>query len=340
MKTKNRFHQSGNALQWLLLVMAVFCLFLVVGVLPSAHAQESPYFTVHTLTLKDGTSLDDDVINGPPVPPPGYDIQRATVSLPEFVIASGSASLNVPAYAWFFGCSATSGSMIAGYYDREGFPNLYTGPTNGGVMPLDGSPWPAWKDVNGDTYAQNPLTASHQGLDGSTERGSINDYWVYYLSDAQDPYVSNNWTQHTWGSAIGDYMKTSQFAYGNDDGSTQFYNYTSSASPLTCSAMKAGGVSQNDGTYGRKLFYEAKGYTVTDCYNQKTDNIIAGGFSFTQYKAEINAGRPVMLNLKGHTIVGFGYNDFTSTVYIHDTWDYSPHSMTWGEVMSVCNFNL
>jgi len=40
----------------------------------------------------------------------------------------------------------------------------------------------------------------------------------------------------------------------------------------------------NDGTYGRKLFYEARGYTVTDCYNQKTDNN-AGGFTFAMYKA-------------------------------------------------------
>ena len=47
------------------------------------------------------------------------------------------------------------------------------------------------------------------------------------------------------------------------------------------------------------------------------------------FKAEIDAGRPVMLNLEGHTIVGIGYND-PSTVYLHDTWDYATHTMTWG----------
>ena len=90
----------------------------------------------------------------------------------------------------------------------------------------------------------------------------------------------------------------------------------------------------NDGTYGRKLFYEARGYTVTDCYSQPTDNNYAGGFSFAQYKAEIDAGRPVMLNLEGHTIVGVGYNDSGNTVYIHDTWDYNNHTMTWGSSYS------
>ena len=81
---------------------------------------------------------------------------------------------------------------------------------------------------------------------------------------------------------------------------------------------------------GRKLFYEARGYTVTDCYNQKTDNNVAGGFSFAQFKAEIDAGRPVMLNLSGHSIVGVGYDDSSNLVYIHDTWDYDNHTMSWG----------
>ena len=103
----------------------------------------------------------------------------------------------------------------------------------------------------------------------------------------------------------------------------------------------------NDGTQGRKQFYEARGYTVTTCYNQPTDNKYAGGFSYAQFRAEIDAGRPVMLNLNGHTIVGVGYND-PSTVYIHDTWhqDGTNQSMTWGgsfggmDLLSVSIVNL
>jgi hypothetical protein len=104
-------------------------------------------------------------------------------------------------------------------------------------------------------------------------------------------------------------------------------------------------VDARDGTCGRKLFYEARGYTVTDCYNQKTDNN-GGGFTFDNYKAEVDAGRPVMLNLEGHTVVGVGYDDSTNTVYIHDTWDYSTHTMTWGgsyadmQLLSVSIVNL
>ena len=242
----------------------------------------------------------------------------------------GTNTLNVPAFRWVFGCSAVSGAMIAGYYDRSGYSNMYTGPTNGGVMPLIEDPsWGSWTDSVGASYPNNPLIASRNGLDGRTSFGSIDDYWVSYLSGGDDPYITGSWTQHAWGDAIGDYMKTSQSAYDNVDGATSFYSFNS-ATPLTCSDMVFHGIQTMDGTYGRKLFYEAKGYTVTDCYAQKTDNKITGGFSFAQYKAEIDAGRPVLLNLEGHSIVGVGYDDSSNTVYIHDTWDNNDHSMTWG----------
>ena len=37
-----------------------------------------------------------------------------------------------------------------------------------------------------------------------------------------------------------------------------------------------------------------------------------------------------MLNLAGHTVVGVGYDDSSNLVYIHDTWDYNNHTLTWG----------
>src|SRR5690606_27501815 len=167
------------------------------------------------------------------------------------------------------------------------------------------------------------------GLDGRTTKGSIDDYWIEYGSTNPDPYIGH-WTQHTWGDAIGDYMKTSQSTFGNTDGSTNFYTWTNSPTQLTCADMVSNGISSLDGTYGRKLFYEARGYAVTDCYNQKTDNN-AGGFTLANFKAEIDAGHPVLLNLAGHSIVGYGYNG--STIYIRDTWDSDPsavYTMPWG----------
>ena len=302
---------------------------------PENGSTANPYYTERALDAADGESLTETIINGPAKPPAGFEAQNRAVSASELSVSSNAVILDVPAYDWVFGCSAVSGSMIAAYYDRNGYANMYTGPTNGGVMPMNNSIWGTWSD--GYTiYPLNPLTASKNGLDGRVTKGSIDDYWVSYGSSTTDPYISGGWAQHTFGDAIGDYMRTSQSTFSNSDGSTSFYNWTSSSEPLTCVEMESAydgnygmNVYQRDGTYGRKLFYEARGYTVTDCYNQKTNNN-GGGFTYDMYKAEIDAGRPVMINLAGHTVVGVGYDSVSSTVYIHDTWDYNIHSMTWG----------
>jgi len=303
------------------------------------------YSTVVRFKAAAGAELEQLSIHGPSTPPPGFEAQRQAVSLARLGQVAGTKLLATPAFDWVFGCSAVSGAMIAGYYDWGGYPNMYTGPANGGVMPANNHGWPTWSDGT-DTYPSCPLIASRQGLDGRASKGSIDDYWVQYSSTASDPYLTGGYAQHAWGTAIGDYMKTSQSAYSNADSSTCFYNYTSSPLPLTSDVMEANLIADRDGTYGRKLFYEARGYTVTACYNQKTDNTIAGGFSFVQFKAEIDAGRPVMLNLAGHTVVGVGYDDAGNTVYLHDTWDYATHTMTWGgsytglQLLSVSIVNL
>ena len=288
----------------------------------------SPYFSIEHISLSDGTQISGYIINGPPDPPAEYEAERAASILP---LPTRGVIAGFPSYDWIFGCSAVSGAMIAAYYDNNGYPNMYTGPTNGGVMPITDTSWPTWTDVIPDTYPNNPLVASHNGVDGRVTKGSIDDYWVSYGSPVNDPYIGN-WTQHTWSDAIGDYMKTSQSAapYSNTDGSTSFYNFDS-AVQLTCSIMEGFSIDHLDGTHGRKLFYEARGYTVSDCYNQNTDNHYAGGFSLADFQAEIDAGRPVLLNLEGHSIVGYGY--VGSTIYIRDTWDSDPghtYAMPWG----------
>lgn len=289
--------------------------------------EAGPWHTIEIVTLADGTQLERIGINGPPQPPPGFEAERAPVT-PPVGRSPNAATLAVPAYNWVFGCSSVSAAMIGGYFDRNGLPNIYTGPANGGVMPMDNSGWPKWTDGAGKQYPSLPLAASRNGIDGRTTRGSIDDYWVANDSLAPDPFITGGWTQHAWGDAFGDYMKTSQSKYDNRDGETTFYNWDSNAGPLTCAQMATEGVAEWDGSYGRKLFYEKRGYSVTDCYNQKTNNN-GGGFTFAHYKAQIDAGYPVMVNLKGHTVVGVGYQE-PSAITIHDTWDYQTHQMTWG----------
>ncbi len=315
---------------------------------PSKTEGETPYFSRAILATSAGSDLERIVINGPPTPPPG--ISRVSLELADITAGAGIVLLPVPAYDWYYGCSATSASMIAAFYDRIGYDDIYTGPTNGGVMPTDGRVWGVFNDGygKGGPYYQCPLTASRNGLDGRITRGSIDDYWVYYyapLATYPDPFITGGWTEHTYGDAIGDYMRTSQSSFNNSDAITTFYEFAD-GKPTSCDFIDD--YVFDDGTVGRKLFYEARGYTVTDCYNQKTDNFIAGGFSFAQYKAEIDAGRPVMINVTGHTMVGIGYDSATNKVYLNDTWDNSTHTMTWGgsysgmtmEAVSIVNLSM
>ena len=288
----------------------------------------NPYFSIEHSTLNDGTHISAYIINGPPKPPPGYETERSASMI---TIETSTSLPNFPSYRWVFGCSAVSGAIIAAYYDHNGYPNMYAGPTNSGEMPLTDTFWSNWTDVNGDQYPNNPLVASHNGVDGRISRGSIDNYWVKYQSTDPDPYITHGWDEHAWSTAIGDFMKTSQSAYSNSDGSTKFYNYPTSNDQLTCADMEIYDIAHLDGTFGRKLFYEARGYTVTDCFNQKTDNQVGGGFSFIDYQAEINSGHPVFINLRGHSVVGFGYSG--DNILIRDTWDSNPnniYTMPWG----------
>ena len=83
------------------------------------------------------------------------------------------------------------------------------------------------------------------------------------------------------------------------------------------------------GTKRIRLFAESRGYTVEDNYNQLTDNQHANGFTFAEFQAEIDAGRPVLIHLRrfigtleqGHTMIGIGYDVATNRIYIHDTWE-------------------
>ncbi len=290
---------------------------------PPSPMQNVEYYTVETKMLDDGTSVDLVVINGPPTPPPGFEIERAAVL--EHVAAS--VTLPVPAYDWSYGCSATSAAMIAAYYDRTSYPNMYTGPTSGGVMPMNNSTWGS---------GECPLSATHQGIDGRAMRGHVDDYWISYGSSGPDPWVGN-WPEHTIGDCTGDYMETNKWfsTYGfNSDGGTIFVFDDSGAETYATDLEADGSPYSYDGGVGVKQFYESRGYVATTAYNQyikgqgSNPNL---GFTYDQYKAEIDAGRPVMFHVEGHTMIGVGYDDSSSDLmYIHDTWDYNTHTMIWG----------
>jgi len=290
--------------------------------------------SIKTIVTEDGTSFDVLFANGPIVPPEGYmsvsSLQRSSVQ------KTGDVRLeDVPAFSWSYGSSATAGAMVAGYYDRVGFTDMYTGSTDGGCMPLTNAGWGA-SDKGGH---ECPLSATRKGVDGRTTFGHVDDYFVANESAGPDPYVGN-WTEHTSGDCTGDFMKTSKWFPGtealtgipetiNKDGAAWFF-LDGGGDPVTAEAMEGDFRSQYDAGYGLKLFFESRGYTVLTMYNQYIYPKKIYGFTFAQYKDEIDAGRPVILHVASQIVVGTGYNVTDETVLFHDSWDHDEHSMVWG----------
>ena len=320
--------------KWLSLILCFFLIFsLVVSLVPGiaiaddgSQESASPYEKI--ITDESGRQITQAIF---PLPPPKTKVAVATV--PKVHIAGAVNTLsNVPAFDWSYGCSATSAAMLFGYYDRIGYSNMYTGPANGGVCPLNNSVWghTVWPSI---TCGESPINATHNGFDGRAIRGHVDDYWTDYESSG-DPYVGN-WTEHTLDCA-GDYMGTNQWKYGspvayNTDGSTVFF-WETNGDPLYDYTEQE--PTYRDGCHGMRLFAESRGYTVVTNFSQ----LIQGqgsdpskGFTFANFQAEIDAGRPVLIQLEGHTMLGYGYNTSGNIIYMHDTWDYSDHEMIWGD---------
>jgi len=285
----------------------------------SATAQTKNPYLVRTFVDEQGRQIDEVIVPGRPP-----EIKALVAAIPEPNSAMGINTLSdVPAFDWSYGCSATSAAMMFGHYDNHNYTNMYAGPTNDGVCPMNNSVWGS---------GECPLSATHQGKDGLTTKGHVDDYWSSYGSSI-DPYFGN-WAEHTYANCTADYMGTNQYHnWNNTDGSTRFYFYTD-GSPLYdytgCEPNK------RDGCHGVKLFVESRGYTGVTNFNQYIYGHDGNtqGFNLSDFQSEIDAGRPVLIQIVNHTMLGYGYNTTGQVIYIHDTWDYSDHQMTWGGTYS------
>jgi len=318
-----------NRVRWLILLVFIFLNFKA-GVFAQEHnsivqkknkGTDLSEYIKDTLVEENGNIIYR--IIAPGIPPekhrePIAHPARSAIQLP-----------NVPAFNWSFGCYPTSCAMAAGYYDNNGYPNMYNGPTNGGVCPLTNASWPDTV-INGETRHQCPLSATCDGLDGRTGRGHVDDYWIMLNDAGPDLWIANNWTEHTRGDCTADSLGPNQSTYDCVDGATSFFYYPNGAPLYDFTGFEPDVI---DGCHGLRDFYESRGYGVTQNYSQLiygyNGNTI--GFTLDDYKAQIDAGRPVLIHITGHVMLGVGYESVNSDViYLHDTWDYSLHSMDWG----------
>ncbi len=300
-------------------------------------------YTIGTLSLYATTPSSDEIemmlIDSPPTPP--VNVSHTVVNIGH--LTESAVILNdVPTSEWTYGCTATSAGMLFGYYDRTGYPNMYTGSTNGGVCPLtdlgQGEPTNPRYPIPGSCY----IISTENGLDGISSNAHVDDYWISYGSAGPDPW-EGNWPEHTWELCTTDFLGTNQWKWDyssypsidgsidhNIDGATTVWNYNDGSKLYDWYLGPVYGIPTTSCCHGMRLFAESRGYSVDANYNQLTNNQHSNGFTFAEFQAEINAGRPVLIHVIGHTMVGIGYDTATNSIYIHDTWDNNIHSMTWG----------
>ena len=271
-------------------------------------------------------------------PPPSPEqiamrLQAQPVSAPGDVVIG-----DVPTSTWTYGCSATAAGMIFGYYDRNGYPNMYTGPTNGGIVPLINVG--QGDDPNNPIAGACSIIATQNGFDGRTTNGHVDDYWIAEGAAGPDPWEATG-VEHKWGSCTADFMGTNQWKWdwrGDDNGikdslhdsGTWFWFEPYGEKIYNFVPPSSWGLPATEGCHGMRLFAESRGYIVTENYSQLVDTYAAGGFSFADYQAEIDAGNPVLIQVTGHTMTGVGYNAQTQEIILHNTWYNQQDRMPWG----------
>jgi hypothetical protein len=274
----------------------------------------------------------------------------------------------VPNYAWWYGCYGVGTGNLMGYWDRNGFPNMYTGPTNGGVAP-----------TNSNMFEGNvgivSMWASKAGSDGRPfdQPGHVDDYYdqnvnglmdrFEYESVEEEPYLAAGRAEHA-PDCLGDFIGMSQNKWANMNGECNgninafafiFWDHSGMRRRNFQPFDFAGSV-MPDLPSGLNRWTEWRGY-ASDSFSQLTDfnsTVASGaGFTFEELKAEIDAGYPVLCHLQSfeeqsrtvfgrdnmnpriHAVLAYGYRivDGLNRVRFRDGWagleDHLGH--VWGD---------
>ena len=208
---------------------------------------------------------------------------------------------DVPDYPWHAGCFGSASGNLMGFWDRNGFPDFYTGPTGGGLAPLN---------TVGSNVGIHSLWASETGLDGRPLNmpGHLDDYWDYYESAQIDPYAKAGRAEHA-PDCIGDFTGASQNKWADMGGECNgnldafafnFWDKTG-ARRVNFEPPTLNGVPARDLQSGFRKWAESRGYRA-EVFSQmpsfSSEIPLGTGFTLDDLKAEIDAGYPVLLFLQ------------------------------------------
>ena len=238
--------------------------------------------------------------------------------------------LDVPDYSWHAGCFGTASGILMGFWDRNGLPDFYTGPTGEGMAPINS---------RGTNSTIRALWASEAGLDGrpDDQPGHMDDYWVGFEGFATDPYEAAGRAEHE-PDCLGDFIGASQNKWSDLDGECRgnidgfAFNFWDKSGERRWNFLppEENGEPVREIQSGLREWAEYRGYgsgVFSQLVDFNPESPDGAGFTFEDLKAEIKAGYPVILFLQNpgvykrnvlegsgvnpnvHTMVAYGYVD-------------------------------
>ena len=242
----------------------------------------------------------------------------------------------MPQAEYMYGCTPTAVAMLLGYYDRYG----YQGDDMSGI--IDGEVALKSRGTDGDAYDMD-------AFDTVLGRATASREYVYRFYSRNDTpttpeqeyaytFESDGKTLRTdeW-NCLADYLGTGQYWRGNDNLTTMIqysslediyrYDYDvpyqDGGNSWSVRYIYTGmlvGLDMYVQSRGYAMDYEITGSYQVDC--------AGGSFTFNDYMREIDSGRPVLISIEGHSMVGYGYNASTREIIFDDCYE-ADRRMVW-----------
>ncbi|MDD3153451.1 MAG: AIDA repeat-containing protein, partial [Victivallaceae bacterium] len=242
----------------------------------------------------------------------------------------------MPEAEYMYGCTATAMGMLLGYYDLYGYSNSSFSNLIEGTITVDS------RGSDGDAYNMNEFSsvlgrfiASEEYVGRFFETTPETELEYTFVGGGVDSGISEL-NVSEW-NCLADYLGTGQYWRGQTDYATCLFYATlerelASTNTITVSA---GGVSRTMYSrdtgmmYGLYLYVNSRGYSL-DAAKSGTFKVDGNGGSFTfeKYMAEIDAGRPVIVSIEGHSMIGYGYDADTREIIFDDTYRHDQR-MSW-----------
>ena len=233
----------------------------------------------------------------------------------------------MPQAEYMYGCTPTAMAMLLGYHDLYGYQgkdlsNIIEGTITVKSRGTDGNAYDmdAFDTVIGRAIASKEYVYRFHSRDGveTTPEQEL----VYAFKSDNKTLNTDEW------NCLADYLGTGQFWRGRENLSTteaygsleEIYNGRHRDVTIT-NGTTTRTVAYLDTImlYGLDLYVKSRGYAldyeITGTYRVDANG---GSFTFNDYKKEIDSGRPVLITITGHSMVGYGYNAETQEIIFDD----------------------